>query len=212
MNIRSIHELQDYIDEEFSWRLKEISDLKNTVQVAEPLREDTLIRASVPLLYAHWEGFIKSSSEAYLNYIGNKNLKYNELKPCFVVHGFKKRIHEISNSNQTKKNIEITKFILDELDQKATLSYKGLIDTKSNLNSKVFENIASSIGIDTNNYETKYNLIDESLLKRRNKIAHGNYVDLMANDLINLCDKVISLLRQYKTDIENSSALRDYKK
>ena len=52
------------------------------------------------------------------------------------------------------------------------------IDTKSNLTSKVFANIANSLDIATVAYETKFNLIDESLVRRRNEIAHGNYLIL----------------------------------
>ncbi len=212
MNIRSAYEMQDFMDKEHSWRIKEISTLKSEVRSSGHLKTETVIRASIPLLYAHWEGFIKNGSEAYLNYVTNQRLKYDELKPCFMIHGVKRRLNELTQSNQTKKNIDIIRFLMDETDTRATLSYRGIIDTESNLDSRVFENIASSIGIDTSQYETKYNFIDKSLLDRRNRIAHGEYLDVNQNDFLVLSDELLEILRQFKNDIENSTALDKYTK
>ena len=63
------------------------------------------------------------------------------------------------------------------------------------------------MGIDAKPYETKFNLIDSSLLKRRNCIAHGEYLELELNSYRLLADEVLALMRQLKTDIENSSCL-----
>lgn len=92
------------------------------------------------------------------------------------------------------------------------MALDSAIRTESNLSSAVFENICNSVGIDHKLYETKYNLIDESLLNRRNRIAHGEYVGLTADDYRNLADEVITLLRNFKTDIENAATLGKYKR
>jgi len=97
------------------------------------------------------------------------------------------------------------------LDNKAKIFHEGVIDTQSNLSSLVFEEIASSIDIDPMPYKLKYKLIDESLLKRRNQIAHGEYLDIDTQGYHNLSHEVVTLLRAYKTDIENSIALESYK-
>ena len=70
----------------------------------------------------------------------------------------------------------------------------------------MFENIALSIGINTQPYESRFKLMDESLLSRRNKIAHGEYLNLNADAWRNLADEVISLMRDFKTDIENAAS------
>jgi hypothetical protein len=70
----------------------------------------------------------------------------------------------------------------------------------------VFENIASSIGIKIQPYESRFKLMDESLLSRRNKIAHGEYLDLDADSWRDLADEVISLMRDFKTDMENAAS------
>ena len=93
---------------------------------------------------------------------------------------------------------------------RAELRAKSAIATDSNLNSAVFENIAATIGLNIAAYELRFNLIDESLLARRNRIAHGEYLDLDVGGWRNLADEVVSLLRQVKNDIENSATLSKF--
>ncbi len=208
--IRTLNMLQDFLDEEFAWRLKEIVHLKLTIRTTQGPSKNTLIRATVPLLYAHWEGFVKSSSEGYLNFVNCQRLNYNQLASCFIVFGIKSKLSQLIQSKKSNLNIATVDFIIKEFENRAELKTGSAINTKSNLNSEVFENIAVSIGINTSWYKTRYHLMDESLLKRRNEIAHGNYLDLGAEDCINLADEVIAIIRSYKTDIENAATLRQY--
>ena len=48
-------------------------------------------------------------------------------------------------------------------------------------------------------------------MNRRNKIAHGEYVDLEAEDFRTLADDVLKMMRDYKTDLENAASLASYK-
>ena len=192
--------------------MKELSDIKLVIGVAEITRQRTLIRAGVPLLYAHWEGFVKVASEVYLNYVTNQRHKYRELRSCFVVYGLKGRLNEIAESNNSHRNSKIIEFMLEEMDNRAAIPYKAVIDTESNLSSKVFANITSSIGLSPDSYETKYNFIDKSVLHRRNSIAHGEYVDVEKPAYDQISDEMIGLLRNYKTDIENALTLHSYKR
>lgn len=210
--IRTVSQAQDVLDDEFAWRLKEIANVKSAVRVAAPIQQRTLIRAGVPLLYAHWEGFVKASSEIYLNYVANQRHKYRELKSCFIVWGLKRRLNEFAESSNSRRNSHIVEFMLNEMDSRANIPHKTAIDTASNLSSTVFANIASSIGIDTNSYETKYHFIDESVLRRRNNIAHGEYLDVHLPDYNQISDEIIKLLRSYKTDIENALTLDLYRR
>lgn len=210
--MRTVSDVQDVLDKEYAWRLKEISDVRSMIRTADDVRQRTLIRAGIPLLYAHWEGFVKIASETYLNYVSNRRHKYNELKSCFIVWGLKGRLNELSQSGNAHRNSEIIEFILNEMDSRANIPHKGVIDAASNLSSSVFANIAFSIGISTDSYETKYHFIDESVLRRRNQIAHGDYLDVGAADYQDISDEVLGLLRTYKTDIENALNLDLYKR
>jgi hypothetical protein len=51
------------------------------------------------------------------------------------------------------------------------------------------------------------NLIDESLVRRRNKVAHGDYPDLEADEFRNLADAILQMMRDYKTDLQNAASM-----
>lgn len=209
--IRTVSHLQDRLDKSFSWRLKEVVDLKVSVQSNSSLARTTIVRAGVPLLYAHWEGFIKEASQDYLAFVANQRLSYGELASCFVVFGAKKYLADLIGSRNAALNIEAVKFFRDGLGNRADLALASAINTQSNLSSDVFTNIALSLGVAISPYDTYFNLIDESLLARRNRIAHGEYLDLDANDFRALADEVIGLLRMFKTDLENLASLGAYR-
>ncbi|WP_200884660.1 MAE_28990/MAE_18760 family HEPN-like nuclease [Burkholderia pseudomallei] len=206
-----MNQLQEFLDQGFSWRLKEIADLKVVVRGSSSLSQATIIRAGVPLVYAHWEGFVKQASQDYLRYVTGQRLSYQELASCFVVFGAKKHLSGIVESRKSAINIAAVDFFRNKLNERADLALSNAIDAKSNLNYEVFQNIAVSIGISTAPYDAYYNFIDESLLKRRNGIAHGEYLDLSGDDFRALADEVIKLLRMYKTDIEILASNSAYK-
>jgi hypothetical protein len=209
--IRTLDQLQDKLDSELGWRVKEILSLRTSIVSAKSLSQATMIRAGIALLYAHWEGFIKSSSVAYAEYVSTRGLKFKELIPCFVVLGLRGNLDLLGASKKALASQEALSFIQTKLSETATFNLTTAIDTESNLSSTVFENISYSIGIETSLYSSYYNLIDTSLLKRRNKIAHGEYLDINAAEWKSLSENVLNLLRSYKTDIQNAATLAVYK-
>lgn len=210
--LQTQNQLQDLLDNELGWRIKEIADMKSAVKKSTFISERTLIRAAIPLLYAHWEGFVKVAATGYLTYISNQGLNYLELKSCFSIFGLKKELNELANSQSSLVNIAAIEFVRDQLGTKANLKIDSAINTQSNLSSTVFKNILLSVGINPDGYEIRCNLIDESLLRRRNHIAHGEYLDVKSNEWAILADEILLLLRQVKTDIENSIATTSYKR
>lgn len=204
-------DIQDFLDKELTWRILEISNIKGALANASGPKKWALIRAGIPLLYAHWEGFVKSSSKAYLEFVLSQRHKFNELKPCFTAHGFKKELNLLIKSNKQQVNIKSIGFIISNLSQRANFDPDSCITTKSNLNYELFENILFATGIEKEKYETKNNFIDITLLKRRNSIAHGEFLDVDLNDFFEICEEVTNLLRSFKTDIENSISLKTYR-
>lgn len=208
--IRTVTILQDTLDREYAWRLRELNDLRLAIRGARP-EAPTMIRASVALLYAHWEGFVKAATESVIEFVAYQRIPYNQLKQCYIVLGLKGHLMELAQARKPRAATAALDFILGSLDKPATLPFRGAIDTESNLSSKVFSSIAEWIGIDIARYETKFTLIDSSLLERRNRIAHGEYLDVDAQAYIDLSNHVIELMRWYKTDIENLIALNAYR-
>lgn len=209
---RTSSDFIDAIDEDFSWRLKELADLKLSVRSLDIARVKSFLRAGLPLAYAHWEGFVKSSAQQYLAFVLIQKRNLEELKPCFIALSAKRILNNFAEARKTELQFELISFLTSDQTMKAKASYSTDINTKSNLSSSVFEDIALSIALDPKPYETKFKFIDESLLKRRNHIAHGNYLDLDAESFRGVVDEVITLLRQFKTDISNMVVNKTYLK
>jgi hypothetical protein len=209
--IRTLTQFQEILDGEMGWRVKEISIFKIAAKTGDASQK-AFVRAGVALVYAHWEGFIKRASEDYLNYVDNRGHLYRDLKSCFGVFGLKGRLALLVSGKKSNPNIEAFDFLLGEMDKPAKLLLKSAVDTESNLTSKVFANIAASLDISTISYETKFNMIDESLVRRRNSIAHGEYLDLGRDDFLTLADDIIQMMRDYKTDLENAASMESYKR
>lgn len=209
--VRTLLQLHDAMDQELAWRIKEIGTFR--VESAKGgQKSKAFTRAGVALLYAHWEGFVKRSAELYVEYVSNRGLKYEHLTTCFVVFGLKGKLNTLVDSKKSKPNIEAMEFIRGSLGEVAALKLAGAVNTESNLSSSVFENIASSVGVSTTPYETKFNLIDSSLVERRNKIAHGEFLDLKSGDFGPLVDEVLDLMRLFKNDLLNAATTEAYKK
>lgn len=194
-----------------SWRIREISTFR-LASKQDRVDRDTLIRAGVAMVYAHWEGFIKSASESYLEFVNNQGHLYRELKTCFVVFGMKGKLALLGDSRQAKTNIEVLDFVMSEMDQPAKMALSNAIRTEANLTSNVFRNIATSIDVPITQYESRFPLIDESLVGRRNSIAHGEYLGLKPGEFIQLADDVQMMMRWYKTDLQNAATLGKYKR
>lgn len=186
--------------------------MKTSISSVSSLSRPTLIRAGIALSYAHWEGFVKNTSEAYLAYLNAKKLSYDELHDCFVALGLRAEIAKAQQQADASGAISIVEFIRNKGQLRSSFSLKNAIDTKSNLNSQVFDAIVRALNLSVKTYETKYHFIDESLVKRRNKVAHGEFLDVNGEDWKEIADEVLKLLRQFKNDIQNGASMELYKK
>ena len=52
------------------------------------------------MLYAHWEGVIKSIAEFYLVYVSGLQLNYSELKNNFLAIDIKRTLKKFSDTNK----------------------------------------------------------------------------------------------------------------
>ena len=71
------------------------------------------------------------------------------------------------------------------------------------------------IGLSTDEYEGDYVLIDEVLLEMRNKIAHGEKLDLISLDeerFNEIYSKMFMLIDRFSTQISNAASLKLYLK
>ena len=199
--------LESELTEDLAWRKSEINRLFQISEMPsdeENVRVHTAILKSLTLLiYSHWEGYVKRSALAYLEFIVRQEIVLNDLS-------LKKSIKKIANAHpQNGKNtinigevlrhlveveeIKIKKFFIKtNFNDPEKQKDNSIIDTGSNLNKEVYKKILEIIGVVyhqtleqelnphvRNHFEHEQDkslfaeIIDKTLLKCRNHNAHG---------------------------------------
>lgn len=212
MKIRTLEELIEAIDADFAWRRKELSLLNSNIKSAKFATVNTALRIGIVMLYAHWEGFVKNISEAYLNYVSLRGLRYDELNHCFIAIALKEKLSSCENSNKSTIHTQTIAFLLENMSKTAAIPKKDIIKTQSNLSSDILKEILTTIGIDFTPYELKSNLIDSKLLKFRNTIAHGQYLSLDPIEFEDIYKGITFIMTDLKDKISNAAILSLYKK
>jgi len=211
MKIRTTEHLIDFLNEEIKWRKLEISYFKNLIDSSQKKKSQhqALLRLAPAMLYAHWEGFIKKGAHAYLEYIANKRIPYQQLATSFQAIILKHHYRDDLASLKTSKLINIIKVICNQSDK--SLPTKNIIDTGANLNSERFKEIILCLGLDYALYATKENFIDNNLLHLRNKIAHGEQFYPTYDEYYQLHEIVLALIETFKNQVENAAIQENYK-
>ncbi|MDD5313444.1 MAG: MAE_28990/MAE_18760 family HEPN-like nuclease [Dehalococcoidia bacterium] len=210
MKIRSLSELNEFLNNELSWRKKELTAIALVLNSLRDHEQRALLRAAICLLYAHWEGFIRDAATCYITYVDSKRLSYSKLSPNFIALGFRRQIKESGMSNSPLLHVKLVDLFISGLGSRANLSMKNAINTYSNLNFEIFEEILSIVGLDRTVYESQKVLIDERLLKNRNEIAHGRYLEIDEDQYRELYTRIIDIINLFRDELENSAALKAY--
>lgn len=210
MKIRSESELESYIDKEYGWRRKELTNFSNTAFTSRAALRNTFFKMLVVLLYSHWEGFIKSTSVAYCEFLNGKGIKYSELKNCFKVYCILNEFDGNFPSTKFSSYIEAIAIIDGKLDEKLNINTELYINTQSNLKSAVLKDIIQKLGLDYTEYELQENLIDQSFVVLRNAIAHGEYREIDEVTVKKLYEEIINLINCFKNQILNSVCNKSY--
>ena len=170
-----------------------------------------MLRGAVCILYAHWEGFIKNAAQAYLQFVTTRRHKYKELQRNFLVLGLRDWLDRAKVARSANFDAELLIVALDSGDSTLPKSIVKTIDTKSNLNSTVLIDILNAVGFDPARYVERRALLDERLLRNRNSIAHGQYLDIEEENYSDLNTVVLELMERFKNDIQNAAATKSYR-
>ncbi|PSC02848.1 hypothetical protein SLNSH_21870 [Alsobacter soli] len=200
------------VTEDRNWRIREISDLKVAAKRADTGLQRVLLRALVAICYAHWEGHVKLAARKYMEHVALRKFQYKALDRQFLKNYFLPRLGAISSS---KINVEDRCVLLDEIlnasEKRFSKVNDDLINTKSNLNSEVLQEICLVVGIEFIGFVERTSFIDIFLLKRRNEVAHGEEVFVSIADLDELASNTIALMRMFSDALENHVVQQTYK-
>jgi hypothetical protein len=212
VKIRTTEELIDAIATDLSWRRKELTDIRYLLQQASGnrSRQDLMTRAGIALLYSHWEGFVKAAAKAYLEFVAMQRCKNSELARCMLALTIRTRLNAASASKKISTHLELVDFFRSSMRQRSVLPYKSAINTESNLSSTVFFEILSTLGFDTEDYESKAHMIDNHLLAKRNQIAHGSVLDVSVDDFLRIFEGITALMNGFRNQVENAAVSKQY--
>ena len=213
MKIKSLLELQDRLDKSLSHRKMEltalhllINRLENTIEI------DTILRASILVMYSHWEGFLKQSSVIYINFVYHQLARGRDFNSNFIALALKKEIKSAGKSKKTSEHTRLVNSFLNTLEQQIRIDCESLIDTESNLSSRVLEELFKTLGIAFDDYwRKKTQMIDYKLLSKRNLIAHGGLDRIELDEYKDIYNFVIESLNKFKTTIEFCATNEAYK-
>jgi hypothetical protein len=211
MRVSTIDELSDSLTADMTWRIREITDLRANVRTA-PTKLSS-IRATIPILYAHWEGHVKVCAEAYVGFVAARRMRFKELQYGFSLVPLRSDFDRLSSGKLSKMDQISLIQRTDEMEHHTFRgNFKKLIETRSNLSYDVLREILGVLGIDAAEFESEADFIDRILLERRNFIAHGATVSLDEASLADMIERTIGLMRCVQNCVENAALLGAYKR
>ena len=212
MNVRSLVELDSFLDEELSRRKRELTTLKLLVGARRGHEVVLLLRAAICMLYAHWEGFVRSAGTAYIAYVSRQGLNYQDLTPSFVALGLRTEITRAGQSSKASARRALVAKLLLGLGDRAEIDWRNAVDTRSNSDSDTLNEIIALLGLDSREYLLDRQRLDSKLVATRNSIAHGQLVQVDINEYLELHDFVLGLVERFRVDVGNAAALREYRR
>lgn len=208
--------LEKAINNDLSWRRQEFTEFNFLLQDDElsPYRKEVMLKASIALLYSHWEGHIKFSARKYIEYISEQKLPVGDLtenfKQIFLPAYF-------CNHTLNLKNIKSQQMLHDFFQENESLfkvdSEKTIL-TNSNLNSDIATEILMQLGFDNTLFDSNKTFIDEQLLASRNAISHGDKTSISKHNLNNIYDQIkiylLKMLESFDEQILDSASNKLY--
>lgn len=162
-----MHSLVDEIQENNNWRDRELAIFKQNPQKVD---RSLWSRMCLPMIYAHWEGYVVSSLLLLIDHLNELKLSPNEVPTKLIVLCLGVHYKSLSGKQSFDQKIEFTDKFKD-LFQKA-LKFQKKIDTKSNLNSKVLKELCCIFSFEFDSFSSVTSDIDR-IVTFRNRIAHG---------------------------------------
>lgn len=210
MKLRTLERFEDEISRETAWRRKELTTLRHQATASREHARPMIIRAGTALLYAHWEGFVKTTSQLYVEYVRQKKLKYAQLSTPMLGLALKSRMDGLVEAKAAAVHVEFARVVREDLEDRAPLR-PNLVDTGSNLSSKRFRDIVTRLGLSYNPYELKQHLIDVRLVDARNGIAHGQALLIGQTEFLDLHERVAAMLWEFRDDILEAARSSTYR-
>lgn len=160
------------ISQDLDWREAELGSLKLLLARNDTTehQKDVLLKACWALLYAHYEGFVKTALTVFYDEAKRRAQDCGSLPKPTRLFALEKMLRQI-------RNLPPPDF-LDQIETFTGTHHLGKpvfpdVDTKSNLWPNVLQELLDAADINLPSL-TNHKVLINTLVSRRNKIAHGN--------------------------------------
>lgn len=201
-----MHSVVEEIIESNKWRDGEFAKFKTNPNSVEA---NLWFRMCIPMIYAHWEGFVVEALKTLLRHLNSLNIPHSDLKTNFIVIALDNNYKTLSGKQSFSQRISFTEKFTQLLQSTAEFALK--VDTKSNLKGNAFKELCESFGFDYSQYTKNIPEIDR-LVNIRNSIAHGeNGIGVTQENI----DKYITAVNEtcdlFLIDIERFLQNKEYR-
>ncbi len=202
MDDAKLEKLLSNIERDWIRRQRELTFYKQALSMVDEYQKDTLARAGILLLYAHWEGFIKHISQKFLDCFANANIN---TVPEYVLVSHLARMNDVFEAKHSKFDCAYHSLHCLSEGSQICRSLSEIIKTESNLNSKNLKKIAKLVGANFSQFETRLRFIDYNFVSLRHAIAHGEGIELSEREFLELESDITTLMDIFKKNIIDSA-------
>lgn len=211
MKIRDIHSLEAALTEELKWRKNELEQWKNFIRRARKHELPAILRAGIPLLYAHWEGYLKTACSYYMEYVSRKGFSLDQLRDELAALALRSDIVRLAEHKHAASQTEVIRKVRNGRSVTAILPYDDpTIRTGANIDFEEFRSIMLSVGCDSDRHQLQQFTIDNRLLRLRNAIAHGRYEFIDVQDWMDIKERIVPILEDVRAQLSNAASLKTY--
>lgn len=206
-----IDKVLEEISLDIDWRNEE---LKKIEIISSTLIDDDLkffLKTIVPLLYAHWEGFVVSSLKKIFKYLNNLKLNSDNYCDIYLTTAYEQTLKSLEDSTGFDKRKKHLINLYRSFKEEVKLDEK--IDTKSNLNFKVLLEICKKINLNYTKFKSYEAELNE-LVNIRNSISHGEnaYTFYRYEDIEQYINLIKDLMLDFQSELQDLLKQEKYKK
>jgi len=198
-----------YLNKE--WRIEELRKIGIIISNNIDIEIQSLFfRSLIPMIYAHWEGFVVSSIKKYFDCLNSFDFSIKEMDIHYIVTAFEEKLENIVKSQNFDKRKKHLKILLSLLNNNIKFTNKK-IDTKSNLNFEILIMICDKLRFNQNKFRD-YKVDLNELVNIRNAIAHGDtpafefkeyeeiekYISLIENLMLDFISEIEDIIKMNK--------------
>lgn len=177
--------------EEISLVLRVVSNEEGSVL------EQTASIMALPVLYAHWEGFVKEAVAEYVEFVEKQELSLSQAHPTIFSFAMRKRLKALIASGSIERMTDFATWVATRTTEPMRFEDKS-IKTGGNLSYTNLKDLCDSLKINVIRLHDDKRKID-GLVSKRNSIAHtGRPMKFDRENVVEDANLVLRLIETFE--------------